>query len=47
MRFWSDHDDTRRLIDVPEWSTIERNYPRAARAAVAGLLAARRPGAAR
>jgi len=45
MRFWSDHDDTRRLIDVPEWSTIERNYPRAARAAVAGLLAARRPGA--
>ena len=45
MRFWSDHDDTRRLIDVPEWSTIERNYPRAARSAVAGLLAARRPGA--
>jgi hypothetical protein len=45
MRFWSDRDDTRRLIDVPEWSTIERNYPRAARAAVADLLAARRPGA--
>jgi hypothetical protein len=45
MRFWSDQTDTRRLIDVPEWSAIERNYPRAVCAAVGALLRARTPGA--
>jgi hypothetical protein len=49
MRFWSADSASgyavRRAIDVPEWHEIERNYPRAAREALCGLLAAEEPGA--
>ncbi len=49
MRFWSADGPTgyavRRGIDVPEWQEIERNYPRAVRAALDALLAAEKPGA--
>ena len=48
MRFWSGDNGyyaVRRAIDVPEWEDIERNYPRAVRAALGGLLAATEPGA--
>jgi Domain of unknown function (DUF5925)/ATPase family associated with various cellular activities (AAA) len=47
MRFWTRGDgggnDVRRAIEVPEWEDIARNYPRAVRSALAGLLAAREP----
>jgi hypothetical protein len=49
MRFWSAAtgcgNAVRREIDVPEWTDIERNYPCAVRAGLAGLLAAKEPGA--
>lgn len=49
MRFWSADGGSgyavRRAIDVPDWAEIERNYPRAVRAALARLLAAEEPGA--
>jgi ATPase family associated with various cellular activities (AAA) len=49
MRFWSSAGDTgydvRRAIEVPEWPEIAGNYPRLVREALAGLLAAERPGA--
>ena len=49
MRFWTGAGnsgyDARRAIDVPEWADIERNYPRAAREALARLLAVTEPGA--
>ena len=49
MRFWSADGLTgyavRRGIEVPEWQEIERNYPRAVRAALDALLAAETPGA--
>ena len=49
IRFWSADGGSgyavRRAIDVPEWHEIERNYPRAVRAALAGLVAAEEPGA--
>jgi hypothetical protein len=49
MRFWSADSGSgyavRRAIDVPAWDGIERNYPGAVREALAGLLAAERPGA--
>ena len=49
MRFWTADalagSGVRRAIDVPEWREIERNYPRAVRAALDVLLAAERPGA--
>jgi len=49
MRFWSADGSTgyavRRAIEVPEWHEIERNYPRAVREALLGLLAAEEPGA--
>jgi hypothetical protein len=47
MRFWSADSGTgypvRRAIDVPEWSDIERNYPRRVRGALGTLLAATKP----
>ena len=49
MRFWSGSGGggyaVRRAIDVPEWSEVERNYPRTVRAALGELLAATEPGA--
>src|SRR4051794_31770662 len=49
MRFWSADGPTgyavRRGIEAPEWQEIERNYPRAVRAALDALLAAEKPGA--
>jgi ATPase family associated with various cellular activities (AAA)/Domain of unknown function (DUF5925) len=49
MRFWSADGGTgyavRRGIEVPEWTEIERNYPRTVREALADLLAAETPGA--
>jgi ATPase family associated with various cellular activities (AAA) len=49
MRFWSGAQDSgydvRRAIEVPEWPEIAGNYPRPVREALAGLLAAERPGA--
>src|SRR3954470_10473813 len=49
MRFWSADGPTgyavRRGIEAPEWQDIERNYPRAVRAALDALLAAEKPGA--
>jgi hypothetical protein len=47
MRFWrrgqGGGSDTRRAIEVHDWADIARNYPRAVRPAVEGLLAAREP----
>jgi hypothetical protein len=47
MRFWSragnGGHDIRRAIEVPEWEDIARNYPRAVRSALEGLLAANEP----
>jgi hypothetical protein len=49
MRFWTGTGDSgyavRRAIEVPEWTDIERNYPRAVRRTLTGLLAAEEPGA--
>jgi hypothetical protein len=49
MRFWSGAGDSgyavRRTIEVPEWTDIERNYPRAVRRPLTALLAAEQPGA--
>jgi hypothetical protein len=46
LRFWSSERNRprrRRSADAPEWAAIEHNYPRAVRAALARLIAARRP----
>jgi hypothetical protein len=46
LRFWCadrKRPRRRRSSDAPEWAAIERNYPAPVRAAIARLVAARRP----
>jgi hypothetical protein len=49
MRFWSagayGGQAVRRAVTAPDWTEIERNYPRDVRAALVQLMAAREPGA--